>query len=119
VFIGALGEIMDERLPPDEERLIEQCLDDHRETGVRGYHHLRTRKAGRQRYVDLHMLVDPEQTVEAAHDVCDALEEAIRARLPGVVVTIHLEPDDGRYRGPWHQERMEMGGEDGEARPAD
>jgi hypothetical protein len=41
------------------------------------------------------------------------VEEAIHARLPGTVVTIHLEPDDGRYRGPWHEERVEMGsGED-------
>ncbi len=111
VFTGALGEIMDVRLPEREERLIEACLGEHR-GGVRGYHHLRTRKAGRQRYIDFHLLVDPQQTVEAAHELCDALEEAIHARLPGAVVTIHLEPDDGRYRGPWHAEHVEMGGED-------
>ena len=108
VFMGALGEIMDVRLPEREERLVEACLTEHR-GGVRGYHHLRTRKAGRQRYIDLHLLVDPQQTVEQAHELCDALEETIHARLPGAVVTIHLEPDDGRYRGPWHAEHVEMG----------
>ena len=100
VFSGALAEIMDVRLPDEEEQLIERCLNERRESGVRGYHHLRTRKAGRQRYVDFHLLVDPEQTVAAAHDLCDALEEAICGHLPGAVVTIHPEPDDGRYRGP-------------------
>ena len=110
VFLTSLSEIMDVRLPRHEQEEIEACLRERRSGGVRGYHHLRTRKAGRQRYVDLHLLVDPEQTVEAAHTVCDELEEAIRARLPGAVVTIHLEPDDGRYRGPWHEEGMEMGG---------
>jgi len=109
VFMGALGEIMDERLPAHEVQLVEACLREHR-GGVRGYHRLRTRRAGRQRYVDLHLLVDPQQTVEAAHALCDEIEDAVCACLPGAVVTIHLEPDDGRYRGPVHEEHVEMGG---------
>lgn len=103
VFTAALAEIMDVRLPEHEQRLIEACLREH-QSGVRGYHDLRTRKAGRQRYVDFHLLVDPNETVEAAHGVCDEIEEAICKCLPGAVVTIHLEPDDGRYRGAWHEE---------------
>ena len=59
--------------------------------------------------MDFHLLVDPSQSVAAAHDLCDAIERTIQARLPGAVVNIHLEPDDGRYRGPWHQERVAMG----------
>ena len=115
VFMGALGEIMDVGLPAREVELIENCLREQR-GGVRGYHHLRTRKAGRQRYVDLHLLVDPQQTVEAAHVLCDQLEDAVCACLPGAVVTIHLEPDDGRFRGPMHEEHVEMGG-GGESNP--
>jgi len=102
VFTTALAEIMDMRLPPDEERLVTACIDEYREHGVRGYHHVRTRKAGRQRYIDFHLLVDPEETIEQAHTVCDVLERAIQRALPGAVVHIHLEPDDGRYRGPEH-----------------
>lgn len=109
VFTTSLAEIMDVRLPEREEWLIQACLSEHRPR-LRGYHHLRTRKAGRQRYVDFHLLVDPRQTVAAAHDLCDTLEQAIQARIPGAVVTIHLEPDDGRYRGPWHEGHPEMGG---------
>jgi cation diffusion facilitator family transporter len=119
VFLTALSEIMDMRLPKHEQALIEACLREQRSDSVRGYHHLRTRKAGRQRYVDLHLIVDPNQTVEAAHTVCDGIEEAISSCLAGAVVTIHLEPDDGRYRGPWHEEGMEMGGEHGESASAD
>jgi cation diffusion facilitator family transporter len=119
VFLTALSEIMDVRLPKHEQALIEACLREHKSESVRGYHHLRTRKAGRQRYIDLHLIVDPSQSVAAAHAVCDRLEEAIRSRLAGAVVTIQLEPDDGRYRGPWHEEGMEMGGERGDTRSAD
>jgi len=111
VFMSALAEIMDERLPAHEVQLIENCLREQR-GGVRGYHMLRTRRAGRQRYVDLHLLVDPQQTVQAAHALCDQLEDALCACLPGAVVTIHLEPDDGSFRGPMHEEHVQMGGGD-------
>ena len=94
VFIEALSEIMDTRLPPNEEQLIEACLQDN--DAVRSHHGLRTRKAGRERYVDIHIGVDPTQTVEVAHAICDELSSAIGAYLPGAIVTIHLEPDDGQ-----------------------
>ncbi|MEX1255598.1 MAG: cation diffusion facilitator family transporter [Dehalococcoidia bacterium] len=106
VFTTALDEIMDVRLPETEEQVVEACLRELRGKGVRGYHDLRTRKAGRHRYIDLHLLVDPEQSVAAAHDICDCVEQEICALLPEATVTIHLEPDDGRYRGPWHDESV-------------
>ncbi len=101
VFRGALPEVMDVALPSEEVRAVEDVLAAHRGP-VRGYHRLRTRKSGRQRYVDMHMLVDPLMPVKDAHDLCERVEHAIRDRLPGAVVTIHVEPDDGRYRGPFH-----------------
>jgi cation diffusion facilitator family transporter len=113
VFSGAMTEIMDVRLPQREEQIIQSCLRDLRGS-VRGYHDLRTRKAGRQRHIDLHMLVDPEQSVADAHEICDELERAIQAQLPGSVLTIHLDPDDGHDRGPGHEEHVVMGGGDAE-----
>ena len=110
VFSAGLGEIMDVRLPGEEELLIQACLEEFEDGGVRGYHHLRSRKAGRQRYVEFHLLVDPRQSVAEAHAICDGLEASIQERLPGAVVSVHLEPDDGRYRGPSHDERVHMGG---------
>lgn len=107
ILTSALGEIMDVRLPAEDERIIEACLRDHQRGAIRGYHRLRTRKAGRQRYVDFHMLVDPEQSVAQAHDLCDRLEAALLECFPDAVVTIHIEPDDGRVRGPWHDGALE------------
>jgi cation diffusion facilitator family transporter len=92
VFLAALGEIMDVRLPPEEERLVEQCLREQHDDGLRGYHGLRTRKAGRQRYIEVHLELDPARTVAEAHELCERVERAICACLPGAVVTIHFEP---------------------------
>ena len=64
-------------------------------SGVRGFHDLRTRKSGRQRYIDVHVLVDPEATVAQAHDLSEEIEAAVRECLPGSQITIHMEPDGG------------------------
>jgi cation diffusion facilitator family transporter len=101
---GALGEIMDVRLPEEDEKQIHQSILA-RHPEVRGFHHLRTRRSGRQRYVEVHLLVDPARTLQEVHDLSDQIEGDIRKRLPGAIVTIHPEPDDGRDRGP--MERIE------------
>ncbi len=96
---GALSEIMDVRLPEEDEKHVQESILAHH-AGVRGFHHLRTRRSGRQRYIELHLLVDPARTIQEVHDLCDSIETDIGQRLPGAIVTIHTEPDDGRYRGP-------------------
>ena len=96
---AALTEIMDVALPDDELRAIHDVIAAHGDD-VRGFHRLRSRKAGPTRHVDMHLLVDPRRTVEEMHTVCDQIEEEIGEQLVGVTITIHLEPDDGRYRGP-------------------
>jgi cation diffusion facilitator family transporter len=93
VFLSAANEIMDTSLPEDEQQQIERCLSEHRSNGVRGFHDLRTRKSGRQRYIDVHVLVDPEATVSEAHDLSDEIEAAICGCLPGAQITVHMEPD--------------------------
>lgn len=101
VLMTSLTEAMDVALPAAEQRAIEASLVRFPEQ-VRGYHHLRTRKSGRQRYVDLHLLVDPATSVAEAHRTSEIVEEDIKSTMPDAVVTIHIEPDDGRYRGPMH-----------------
>ena len=95
---SALG-LMDRALPePDVER-IREILEPYRVRGIE-YHALRTRRAGRVRMVDMHLLVPGEMTVREGHRVADEVEQAIRAALPGSVVLTHLEPigDPASYR---------------------
>ena len=99
IIHDAVSEIMDVSLPEGERRLIYDCILSHADQ-VRGFHHLRTRRSGTSRYVEVHLVVDPEATVRQVHDLTDVLEAQIREGLPGSVITIHAEPDDGRYRGP-------------------
>lgn len=95
---AALTEVMDVALPDEELRAIHDIIANHQDE-IRGFHRLRSRKAGPTRHVDMHLIVDAHRTVEEVHTVCDQIEREISERLPGTSVTIHTEPDDGRYRG--------------------
>lgn len=99
ILTEAWGQLVDTALPPEEERIIKEMLEHHRPRFV-SYHQLRTRRAGPYRYVDLHLVVDKDTTVEQAHALCDHLESRIRDILPNTEVFIHIEPgrEDRRTR---------------------
>ena len=84
--------LVDRSLPPEELEKIEALLREHYPE-YSEYHKLRTRKAGAQRYVDLHLVVPGEQSVAEAHELCDHLEADLRALLPRTEVLIHVEPE--------------------------
>jgi cation diffusion facilitator family transporter len=94
----AAADIMDTALPEEELDIISDVIIAHPET--RGFHRLRTRRSGADRHVDMHLLVDSHLTVEVSHHIAETIEHEIEAQLPGSTVVIHLEPDDGRHRGP-------------------
>ena len=91
----SFGGLIDTRLPRPEERKIIACLKEHGGQLV-GFHKIRTRKAGSQRYIDFHLVVSKDVSVEKAHQLCDELEQQIEARLSYTSVTIHIEPCDGK-----------------------
>ena len=91
--------LMDEALPEEQMRAIEEAI--RAVLPDAEYHGLRARKAGAALFVDFHLLVPGETTVQAAHDLTCDMEDAIRARLPRSQVTVHVEPleDDASKDG--------------------
>lgn len=87
----ALQQLLDHSLPPAEQEAIKALLREHSDLFM-DYHRLRSRKAGRERHVDLHLVTCPSITVAQAHAVCDHLERDIAALLGNTRVTIHVEP---------------------------
>lgn len=64
------------------------------EPRIRHWHKLRTRKVGREIFIDLHILVDAQLDVTAAHEIAESLEEAMHAHLTRPVnIMVHVEPD--------------------------
>lgn len=89
----SFGELLDRKLPENEEEALISCIEEHT-TQLAGYHKVRTRKAGSQRFVDLHLLLPKNMSLEDAHNMADHIEHDIEDRLNSVSVTIHLEPCD-------------------------
>ena len=88
---GSFGGLVDVRLSPAEEDVVRSAISE-RVGEVVGFHKLRTRKAGSQRYVDLHLVMPRDISVGKAHRLCDELERDIMSMLPHASVVIHVEP---------------------------
>jgi cation diffusion facilitator family transporter len=91
LYRRSISGLMDARLPPEEEAKIREVLDAHLADIVE-YHAMRTRRAGSDRFLDLHLVVHRSATVGEAHDLTDHLEQHLEEVLPGIDVTIHTEP---------------------------
>lgn len=90
----AARDLIDTSLPSDEQKLIRNIMSDLGESII-GYHDLRTRKSGSERFIEMHLVVDSDLTVEKSHKITDDITDTICRVLPDTSVTIHVEPCDG------------------------
>ena len=92
-LLRVLHELTEGGVSPKEEETLRRAIAG--VPGVRSWHRLRTRRVGRETFVDLHLLVDPGLSLVDAHAISTQVEEAIRTswRRP-VNVTVHVEPDE-------------------------
>lgn len=91
IMTRSSAHLLDRALPLEEEEQIRRLLAEHYPQ-LSGYHELRTRRAGAQRHIDLHLELPPEMPVAEAHALCDHLERDINAVIPRAEVLIHVEP---------------------------
>jgi cation diffusion facilitator family transporter len=91
--------LVDEALPQAELDAVRDAVAEFGPRGVCGYHKLRARRAGSRRYVDMHVQFQSGTTLEDAHATAHALQDAIRDRLRGADVLIHLEPEESVHPG--------------------
>ena len=64
------------------------------DSSIRQWHKLRTRTVGREVFLDLHILVDPDLNITAAHEIAESLENALDEQIARPVnITVHIEPD--------------------------
>lgn len=93
VTLRSLSGLMDEAVSDDTLADIRQIISDRAEGAIEA-HDLRTRHAGQATFIDFHLVIDGQKTVADAHDICDRIEQALRARIPHAQVAIHVEPEN-------------------------
>ena len=114
ILLAAVGDVLDKSLSEEEVHFVEEAILAERGE-IAGYHRLRTRRSGQRRNVDFHLILPPALTVAEAHVITDRIEGRIQSRWPGSAVTIHIEPSDGRFRGPMDVRAPSRGREGEEA----
>jgi len=87
----AVAQLMDREWPEEERQQFLDAAAQYDE--LRGLHDLRTRKSGTLRFVQFHVWVPADWTVQEAHDRLDAVEEELQTRFPGTEILIHVDPE--------------------------
>lgn len=86
---SAFDALMDRRADPEIIAGIATIADNW--PGVRGYHDIKTRVAGSRVFVQIHIELDGDQTLRAAHDIGAALRREILSRYPQADVIVHKD----------------------------
>ena len=102
LFWGAIGmlraaadHLLDRAVPETDRAAITQAvLADGRISGV---HQLRTRMAGQVMMIQMHVDLDPDLTLDAAHDIVVEAETRVLTHYPAADLLIHADPR-GRAR---------------------
>ena len=85
-------ELMEGSVEEDVLKSIKSILDEHPD--VKSWHKLRTRKVGRELFVDVHILVEPELSVNKGHQIAEEVESTVKKAFTRPVnVLTHVEPD--------------------------
>ncbi len=87
----AVTYLLDASLPVEEEKAITEIID-RMNPQVLNFHNFKTRKAGSERFVEFHLVVNKDLSVKKAHDICDDITTKIKMQFPKTEVMIHTEP---------------------------
>ncbi len=92
LMFKSVGGLMDVAVPTDELAQIRETIQNSAD-GALEAHDVRTRQAGQMTFIDFHLVVPGEMSVDEAHAICDRIEAALKIERPGSAITIHVEPE--------------------------
>ncbi|MCI5047826.1 MAG: cation diffusion facilitator family transporter [Aquisalinus sp.] len=85
-----LPQLMDEELSTRDREQIGKIVM--AVPGVLGFHHLRTRRAGRRVYIQLHLELRPDIQLRRAHMISESVEAELLTVFPGADILLHQDP---------------------------
>jgi cation diffusion facilitator family transporter len=92
IMKDSMSGLMDEAVTSDVAAKINATVTE-AASGALQVHDLRTRTSGRVTFIEFHLVVPGRMSVAAAHQICDRVETALEASVPGCSVLIHVEPE--------------------------
>lgn len=89
VFRQSYDQLMDRELPDEDRARIRAILLAHEE--IHDIHDLRTRAAGSQSFIQVHIELDPALSLYRAHEISDDAEKRILNAFPQAEIIIHQD----------------------------
>ncbi|MGE4267641.1 MAG: cation diffusion facilitator family transporter [Deferribacterales bacterium] len=86
-------ELLDETLPEEDMKILQEILDRHR-IEIVNVHKLRTRSAGNQKFIDMHLVLYHGLSLQDGNDIRNDIEKRIKKGIKGADVNIYIEPCD-------------------------
>ncbi len=86
--------LMDAAVEPEIQRRIEVVLESFAHPNTLRFDHVSTRRAGQRLFVDLHMHMPPQWSLQRAAALRGSVEQALMSEVPGLRATIQLLPMD-------------------------
>ncbi len=91
----AFAMLMDRRLDDEEQSEVVRIIENEIRAGnATGYHFLKTRRSGKTRHVEFHLVFDTDISLYDAHEVGERIEHEILRFLPDAETLVHLDPYD-------------------------
>jgi cation diffusion facilitator family transporter len=92
ILRGSVGALMDEIADPAALAEMRRVISSSAEGAIEA-HDVRMRTVGSMTFVEFHLVVPARMLVEDAHEICDRIESAVRAKVGQAVINIHIEPE--------------------------
>jgi cation diffusion facilitator family transporter len=92
ITMSSMSSLLDEAASSEDQDRIRAAIQDCGAGAIQA-HDIRTRHAGRVTFIEFHLVVPGNMTVLESHTICDRIEEALKQRIPGSQIVIHVEPD--------------------------
>lgn len=97
IFSDCLNEFSEQAADQQTLQQIQTILSE--QPRIAQWHQLRTRRVGREIFLDVHILVDPQLPITEAHAISHELETSLHSNLPRPVnVIVHVEPNLPQHR---------------------
>ncbi len=103
----AVQNLMDRGVSREELERIEEIITSDR--WVVNYHELKTRKVGKDTFVDVHIQVSPRISVSEAHNIAESVRQKLRRNIDHVAdALVHIDAEDDLEGRHYQLTRQEM-----------
>jgi ferrous-iron efflux pump FieF len=91
MFKDAFNNLMDHEMSKENRKIIIDIIANNKK--VLGFHDLKTRNAGIKSFIQIHLELDKNMTINQAHTIAIEIENEIVKKFPNAEVIIHQDPE--------------------------